>query len=141
MSRLIILWMCLLAMLLPSRADDAMRWRKGTLTDSGKTYWWRPGINREDPEVSLHEPDDIWKYGETDKGTPYIWRTDEYGMPEVQLWRRAKLESGKPYWWRTAQGQLQEVRLTDPFELVGTNAASNEAEPPVIARHLQRDEL
>ena len=102
-------------------ADDRMRWRTGVLSETGKTYWWRPAFDSNDPEISFAEPDDIWKYGQTDSGTPYIWRTDPHGRLEVQLWRRGSLDSGAPYWWRTAKGSLQEVRLADPFELVGTN--------------------
>lgn len=101
--------------------EEAMVWRRGELSDSSGPYWWRPANNPDDPQVSLTEPDDVWKFGETDAGSPYIWRTDEKGNPEVQLWRRGTLDSGKPYWWRTANGLLQEVRLSNPYKLVGSN--------------------
>ena len=79
-----------LALLLPGELhalDDAMRWRTAFLDKSGEMYWWRPGFDSNDPEVAFTEPDDIWKYGQTEAGSPYIWRTDPRGKPEVQMWR------------------------------------------------------
>jgi hypothetical protein len=99
--------------------EDELRWRKGTLADSGRPYWWRPTADSEDPEVTFIEPDDAWKMGRTDSGAPYLWRTTDNGKPEVQLWRMGYLDSGAPYWWRTTKGALQEVRLTNPFDQVG----------------------
>ena len=119
-----------LALLLPGELhalDDAMRWRTAFLDKSGEMYWWRPGFDSNDPEVAFTEPDDIWKYGQTEAGSPYIWRTDPRGKPEVQMWRRAFLDSGAPYWWRTTKGTLQDVRLKDPYELVGSNDDGMEA--------------
>jgi len=94
----------------------------------------------DDPEISLHEPDDIWKYAETEAGTPYIWRTKESGKPEVQIWRRGTLDSGALYWWRTLNGVLQEVRLSDPYALVGSNDDGGDT-PATLATRRSKDEL
>jgi len=96
--------------------QDAFQWRRGKLKETGKPYWWRPGLNPKDPEISLTEPLDAWRIGILDSGTPYLWRRDPYGgKPEVQIWRTGRLDSGAPYWWRTNAGVLQEVSLKDPY--------------------------
>ena len=67
-------------------SDDA-RWRRDAFADSGEPYWWRPGAEgmHDEPEVSLSEPADMWKLGETDSGAPYLWRTGPNDEPEVQV--------------------------------------------------------
>ena len=92
-------------------------WRRGTLAESGKPYWWRQDdSSSDDPEIRLSEPPDAWKVGSLDSGDPYLWRSTADGEQEVQIWRKSFLDSGAPFWWRMTDDDSEEVRLADPYE-------------------------
>ena len=88
-------------------------WRRGTLAESGKPYWWR---GDDDPEIRLSEPPDAWKVGSLDNGDPFLWRSTGDGDQEVQIWRKSFLDSGAPFWWRMTEDGGEDVRLNDPYE-------------------------
>ena len=103
-----------------SQQELEKHWRKSTLADSGRTYWWRPSEDgTSEPEISFSVPSEAWRKGHLDDGAPFLWRTDPSGEPDVKLWRKSWLDSGEPFWY-TADGP-QEVLLTDPFEHAATH--------------------
>ena len=61
--------------------DLETHWRKAKLAESGRTYWWRPTVGTDGPEVSFTMPADAWRKGQLDDGSNYLWRMDPYGQP------------------------------------------------------------
>lgn len=52
-----------------AKADEPtnQHWRVGRF-ETGDKYWWRQQVGQKEPEITLEEPNDVWKLGKLDSG-------------------------------------------------------------------------